>query len=635
VFVAVSVMSACATPRAAPRAAPVAPIASPAPAVSPAPETPAAEPALDPAEARASAKELIAAAQLSSLVNNDEARKRARELGLDETRARRLAEALAKPCLDAKDRKAKVCAETFDALASPSQPDETLEALLVYLGEIAEPTGYTPSMRLLVRLHAVGSIRAGMALEAVLARRLMSSTKTGTACSPPSEAELAASAASLADFAVVVESTPSRALRKPTSTELADLAYFYAAAVGSSGVVVASRGEDKNAARLPASAPDITPRAALANGMQSSLVAGDLAAHAKLARQYLGSLGYPGKIREAEESDQRWGGPAYSYVMRDLARSDELLGELAEAEALYRRANPGGGLCGTSVESVRTDQIQGVIRTAEEARGCRAVVAERLFSVSSDQATYGTTRLTAAGFDVTRLYRGALLTLGRRDVVALEQLFRADAQLGPAALARLQVRGQEAWAEQIRAIAGYAAEAKKAAIPELIALARRGLASDRAAAVDAIGRLLEDHGQDPCLGYGGWGSGGGREERKIHALSHACATKLPVPEVDAIVKVLAGFAADPQPELREAVADALGRTGKPSARASLQILAKDAYVIKGSQICTKASDGTDKCSPNQPVRHAAEAGLERLREAEARRVEERERARRNKNGNAR
>lgn len=116
-------------------------------------------------------------------------------------------------------------------------------------------------------------------------------------------------------------------------------------------------------------------------------------------------------------------------------------------------------------------------------------------------------------------------------------------------------------------------------------------------------------------------------ERTIPALSHACATKLPAAEVDTIVKLLTGFAGDPRPELREAVAGALGRTGMPSARPSLRMLATDAFTT-GGRICRTGTDGTERCSPDRPVRQAAEAGLERVREAEARRVEERERARR-------
>lgn len=629
-------VAACAAPRATrPEPRPVGTVAAPP---RPAPPESPPEPALDPAEARASAEKLVAEAKLGPYVNDAETLRRAREIGLDETRTRRLAEAMVKDCLDAQTPGAKACA-AFDILA-PSVPDATLETLLVYLGEIGETKGYTPSMRFLVRLHARGSTRAGMEVERLLMRRMTSWIETTATCSPPTGAEIAASTAALGDFAVVeaaLAATPtpkSKAVsvlvaRKPTPAELSDLAYFYAATVAGSGASVASSEEDKQGTRLVSSSPDLAVRDGLAKELRGALFAGNLEAHSALARQYLESLGYPGKIRDAEEADRRWGGPAYSYVMRDLARSAELLGKRDDAEALYRRATPGGGACGTSAASVRTDQIQGVIRTSEQTRGCRAVVAERLFSVSTDQEIYGTARLTAAGFDVARLYRGALLTLGRRDVTGLEQLFRADARLGPAALARLQVRGQEAWADQVRAIAGYAAEAKARAIPQLVALARRGLAIDRVAALDALGSLLEDRGQDPCLAFGAWGSHRSGGQRKVSALSHACATELPSPEVDKLVKTLSGFATDPNPEVREAVAVALGQTGMPSARSSLALLATDPHAVAGS-VCHKNPDGTDRCTPNRPVRQAAEDGLVRIREADARRAEERARARQSK-----
>src|SRR5262249_6029068 len=141
--------------------------------------------------------------------------------------------------------------------------------------------------------------------------------------------------------------------------------------------------------------------------------------------------------------------------------------------------------CGTSVSSYRDGQIEGVIRTVERLRGCRAVATERLFSV--DRAgPYGAERLAKSGFDVARLYTGALLTLGRDDAAETQRLLQALPSRAPEALARAARLGPEAWATRVRAIAGYADAAGRAGIDRLLEIAEQGGARDRALAIDMI-----------------------------------------------------------------------------------------------------------------------------------------------------
>ncbi|MFY0541563.1 hypothetical protein [Nannocystis pusilla] len=150
---------------------------------------------------------------------------------------------------------------------------------------------------------------------------------------------------------------------------------------------------------------------------------GDVVGLVQHGRAYLARLGFPGPVNGRAESHWAWGGARYSYVFRDLALGAELLGDPTLAGQLYRRADPGGGMCGTSVSYRWSEQVRGAIRSAERAGDCRVAVAERLLDVDGprdmypkpapDSMDYGPARLAAAGFDVARLYRGALLTAGR------------------------------------------------------------------------------------------------------------------------------------------------------------------------------------------------------------------------------
>ena len=592
---------------------------------------PELDPPMGPEEAHGTAARLIEETHVSEYTNDEATRKHAALAGLDERSTRRLAQAIAAPCLAVIDGSDKACI-AFDVLAG--KRDKTLETLVAYLGDIAETKGYTPTMRLLVRLGARGSTQAEMALEEILERRMLAMQG---ACVAPSAAERETSKSELGDFVIVepgaVQSkgtsatgAVARSLRKPTASELDDLAYFLAA-VSTSGKTLATLEEDRSARALPANAPDLAVRADLRKKVHAALAEGDLETHALLARRYLETLGYPGKIRVAEEGDERWGGHGFSYVMRDLARTDEILGRLEEASTLYRRANPGGGVCGTSSGSMTANQIEAMVRTAEETSGCRTVVAERLYSVALDRkGVYGTPRLAAAGFDVAKLYRAALLTLGRDKELALEQTFAADAQLGQPALGRLRSRGTEAWATRTRAVAGYGALLGKSAFPALQNMAEHGFAEDRLLAISTLGKLAEDHGNDACLGFGGWGGGDSRMSREVDALSHTCATKLAPADTDDLVKRLAVLGANPDPGLREAVAIALGRSGAKSAVPVLTKLARDTYST-GGKYCVEASDRPEVCGPDRPVRRAAEEGLELVKKAESERAEERARAR--------
>lgn len=316
----------------------------------------------------------------------------------------------------------------------------------------------------------------------------------------------------------------------------------------------------------------------------------------------------------------RWGGFGASFVMRDLARSLEILGRFKESEALYRRAKPGGGSCGTSVYARLNDQTDGAIRTGEQARGCLAAVADRMFADSSDRHdSYGPEWLTERGLDVPRLYRGALLTLGRTDRVELTKTISASA-FANEGLARLQRVGLESWGRRVRAIPGYADTAGGASIDKLIAIALQGQDDDRVEALDALSMVLEDDGYDPCIPHRLMGShrysGGGR--RNVRNVMTTCATRVDAATIDKTVEAVLHLHTDKNHEVREGLATFLGRLGSQKGKATLKILAKDKF--EQGEICESIGSGPSVCSKHFPVARAARISLERLEKAQKNRA---------------
>jgi hypothetical protein len=587
------------------------------------PSAPPAEPLLPRDEALAQGRALAASWKDSP----SDAQELATWLrALDEAQVRRVLTALAHPCLEARDREAPACHELAEGKA-----DEGVALMMVaLLGELADPSPLGgATTRLLVRLDARGLWGAGSAAERILERRMLAHLGT---CAPPSAAEIDAARRSLGDLALLTPGdatvTPpgaTVAARWPTAAELDDLAYFYAT-VADSGPEVGSAPEATGAKELPAGHPDLEARARMREEARAALLDGALERHVDAAEAYLRTLGYPGPLRLAEEGDERWGGAGASYVLRDTARSAELLGRYELAEALYRRAAPGGGMCGTSTPTRHDEQIKGAIRAAEQRRGCRGAVADRLFTVASDgHHAYGPERLASAGFDVPRLYAAALLTLGRDDAAAVERALQVLPSRAGEASARLSRLGPEAWATRVRAVPGYADTAKGAGLDRLFGLAERGPADARAPSLLAIGVLLEDHGPDPCRPRRTiWGSShsSSRLERRVRGVMDVCATRLDGKTVDAAVRRLAAPAADPDPGVREAAARALGQLGSPRARPALARLARDPF-DNGGKVCTTRNGGPEVCEPNRPVALAARDALEALARAEKARAEQR------------
>lgn len=523
----------------------------------------------------------------SDLDEPDELRSFVQKHELDRATVLALLEAVARPCLAHAPPKEDPCERLGKDGSDEERATEVLIDLAVELADVNASADDT--VRLLVRLDSRGVFHAGWQLQRLLERRALSALGP---CAPPSESEVAAARATLSGVRIEV---PGRAPRAPSATQLADLAYLHAA-VAASGEPVGTHPLDTSSKALPEGHPDLERREALRAEMEVALWEGDLERHARAAEAYVVSLGYPGPIRANEDGRMGWHGRPYTFVMREWGRSAEILRDFATAEAVYRHAMPGGGPSGTGNAHKHNQQIGGIIRSAEQAVGCRRVVSERLYAVSSDyERIYGPDRLAKAGFDVGRLYTAALLTSGQPD----------------------------AWASRVRAIAGFGDTRQKEALPKLLELAQRGKRRDRLEALRVIGRMVQSYGIDPCKPSNTLRmSGSSRAERSVRSIMDECETALDEPAMKAVIKRLAALSTDSDPRVREGVAEALGNSASPAARPTLERLARDTYDAGGER-CVTVDDQPEVCGPNLPVKHAAEDGLEALREAEETRAEQR------------
>ena len=617
-----SLLAALAAACAAPLLPAVVPPAPPAevttPAAPPAPSAAPDEPL--PAIEDAVARTVAVRQDWADVRFRDD--RRARWLtDFDERTVRRRLGAINGACLARRDREA--C-----RLDGRTEAGQATQILLEMLGEMADPAPPSDaSLRLLVRLEARGLGDARDAVRRILERRMLASPRV---CAPPTVAELVDARRALDDFAVVVPAAaPSTGLvaRWPTAAELDDLAYFYAIVTGTeAGPEVGSAREDLAAGRLPATHPDRAARKELAERAKDALLDGDVARHLDAAEAYLRTLGYPDPLRIAEEDLPRRSGAQASFLMRDAARSAEILGRYDVAEALYRRVSPGDAAHDSLAQARRDEQIAGAIRVAEQRRGCRGAAAERLFAVCSDgRHLYGPERLAKAGVGVARLYAGALLTLEREDAAALERALHGLPSRSGEALARLAQRGTEAWAARVRAIPGYADVKQGAGLSRLLGVAERGARAARVEALDALSEVAAERGDDPCVkssfGLGG-GHGSSQRKREVSNLMHACETRIPLAPREAAALRIAALAGDPDPEVREHAAAALGKLGLPSGRRALLVLRRDTFE-PADQYCT--SDGV--CGHERPVADAAEWALLALHAADEARAQQRASAR--------
>jgi len=565
-------IAGCAKPAASRPPSPPATVAIAAPS---APDPASTEPAaLAPGAALAEARALFASANATEPYDVPEHAAALEAAGLDETRAAFLLRSAAAACLATQ-------APCEGLSVSPSSKEQeaiahTIRMLIEQLGAV----GSDATLPLLVRIDARG--------------------------------------------VYVLEHDGKRWVgRAPRADESDDLAYFFVAVSEASASV--GQATEKGPAVFGKRAPPNAEREKLTEEMAAARMRGNSREHALAARGYLTTLGYPGPLRGDEESNVTWGGPWYAYVMRELALSTEIVGEVGEAAELYRRATPGGGGCGTTVDSRRADQNRGLIRVMEGARGCRPIVAERLYASSRGwrHEWYGPKRLADAGFDLARLYRGALLTRGRdADPVELRAALAAiPGSLGTAALARYASRGAEEWDARVRGFEGFADTAGKRAVPIAVARARAGPVESRTRALNVVAELAAHTGSDPCKPTRrGWSHRHHRsgDDRAIRALNATCDTKFSSAELADLARAITALSSDKDPKVREAVARALGQIAMAASVPTLNALLSDPFKLEGSTLCTTTGGGPERCRPNWPVREEARNALDRIAEVRRR-----------------
>ena len=455
-------------------------------------------------------------------------------------------------------------------LADPERPlDATAHAAVRLLAALDEADG--------LEAVAVFALRGDDLAEDALTRALEARAAAAVAtrpCTPPTAETLAAVHASLDDFRVLDRTaTGGLRARAPTPSERDDLAYFLAA-VGEAGPVIGAGWEDPSPAKPGI---DAALRRA-ASEWTLALDRGDLGGARTAGFRYLELLGWPEPIHVLDEIEFAWGGAAYSYRMRDLAEIEEVLASHAHARSLWARANPGGGACGTTVSYRWQDQVRGSIRSAELDRGCQATVAERLLDVDASDTwsfgwqpaddpadepgdegfDYGPGRLAAAGFDLARLYRGALLTRNR-DAAPTQLTSRLGGPERGVVQSRLDERGREAWEARVLALEGLLDQVGEPALAEVVALLPVLDPPARARAIAAIGRAARRDAHGPCdPDAQSWGAiGGSHWYRVVRPFGRDCATRLDDAATTAWAEQLELYLRDPDAEVQAATADAL------------------------------------------------------------------------------
>jgi len=551
---------------------------------------PVAEVEADPL---AEAVAMFEAAQIDQTYVSDRELSHLAELGMTNALATAALAVLADDCTDVRT---PICGQT-------GQDKVLREGLVRWLRE----RGELSSAPVLLRLDHFGDYGAGSAVEAMLTRRMQASLSP---CAAPSEAGIAAARAELSSFVVIEQRKDRLAGRAATAEELDDLAYFFAA-VGDNGVGVGEVVDEQRSGTKPTETELRDRQRALA-AFEHAQTTGDHALTVQAGSDYLHTLGYPGAIDLSREADMFWGGARFSYVMRDVALAAEVEGEHALAASLYRRANPGGGACGTSVSGRITDQTEGLIRSEEAQGQCRAVVVERLANRGLEP--YGPQRLAKAGYDLGRLYRGALLTRHRdRPEPELEAAIgRAPVGVREEGLARLRTRGPEAWERELWAVENFVRHEGRAGMEHLLTLVDHVDGEVRARMIAVIGSAGERGTMGTCDEGTGWlrlrGSSGGPPT--VNAFGQGCDTWLDDDEADAIAGRLLPYLRDDDAEVRATTAMALGYLAAPSARRPLvRALAR----AKRAHARCEA-DGGDDCYDLDRVVSEAEQALETFAE---------------------
>ncbi len=541
-------------------------------------------------------------------------RKKLKRLGFDEAKLLSLVEGLFAVCL----HEGTKCDSEKPSKQEQERIDNGRE-LLTLLGNV----GTHASLPLLWRLSGRGFSWAQDARLRVYEKD-MAKQIASHQCKSPSVAEVAAMRETLGDFVVIRSKGTSLILDIPTAAEADDLAYFLAA-VAETGAPVGEASRQHGSWMTPG--PKNETRTKLLLQFEDAQSRGDSTAIGAAAQTYLQTFGFPTAFNGKDEAIYSWGGARYSNVMRELADVDESQGNDTEAASLYRLADPGGGACGSSVDSRWKNQVKGLIRAEEKAGRCRSVVPERLLDLNeygAPDGIYGPDRLAKAGFDVARLYRGALVTAYRdADEKALRALFAADpTPLGKKATGRLKRQGPEAWESRVYALEGWVDIAKKKAVPRLTEFALAGpstrkrrwsLTGLKRRAMSALGELARRPKNDPCNPerrisfFSSFSSTWHREVKTLEG----CGEVLTKQERDGLSAQLLPLLGSDDDSLQTEAVNLLGAIASPISVPHLETLLGNRN--KNGETCTSTGNGQPDCHDSYPAREAAREAMVRIR----------------------
>lgn len=469
------------------------------------------------------------------------------------------------------------------------------EPLLAWLEDYGSEAAYP----VLVRAEAAGDFTATRVIETRLTERMLGNLGP---CAAPDDARVAELAGELADFTVIVDGPTGPSARWPTAQERDDLAYFLASVEHATAPIerVRDRGGTGDGGS-GGSAEAAEQRESLLARFAQAERAGELGAMRRAATRYLSTLGWPDELVLAGERDWAWGGARASYVARDLARTSEMLGDDAIALELYEHADPGGGACGTSIDYHREQQTKGFIRAAEQLGRCELTVAMRLLDWDGRFGeAYGPERLARAGFDLERIYRGALVTRDRDDDELLARAWASAADdVAAAGRARRARRGNEAWERRVWAIEGLLDELGRPEVPTAVALLAEASPALDKRIVAAIGELEAREHVGRCpegLGWFGGGSFSTVWSRPVDAVGHDCPSELDDRAADRLAQSLIPGLRSDDLELVRITAVALGRIASPRAVRSLR--RTQSVIARRLRACGRActaDDDTTQC----------------------------------------
>lgn len=476
----------------------------------------------------------------------------------------------------------------FDGRAT-AERKRIVSTLVEFLGEVGGPE----HLPLLLKLGAGGVVDGDIAAEKITTRAWQArmAIPPKDACGPPTPEKIAEAARALEGFVVLDAAAEGLSAREPTAEERADLSYLLASIspadtpIGEGGDqsswLDAPKGDDPEASHLWKAW-----KAAQATGDDEQLIAA--------SRALLNHHGYPGTLT-AKSAQFTWGGATFSTVLRELAPALERRGAFVEAAQLYRRADPGGGACGTSFEANWTAQLKGLIRTAESAGRCGDVIAERLTAL---KPPFDASILSARGFDLRRLYRGAQVARNRGDRPLVEQaLAQLPEPRRERAQRRLAEKGLEHWDQRVHARVGLIGLLR----PEELVQAARELgridptAGNLVEALDALADRARHSNHDPCRPIprnGRLTVSFSMGSTSVSALNGACETRLTAAEEDELAAAIVALPRSAWVWVSSAKIKALGAVASPVGAAQLEQGAT-AFGVEPRQVSVVARELAD------------------------------------------